>query len=206
MLAPAIARPLSSVLGRPLARLLGTPGQLGRENSMRNPRRTAQTAAALMVGLALVSAIAVLGSSLSASAKRNVDNAIAADYLITGSGGVSKSVAPVVEHVPGVDAIATIYSGQFEFRGSLSSLTATTPARLDRTVHLSMTAGTAAPALAGGDLARSQSPATRAASRRVPAGAWGPGPGSESGSKRDRRRRRPWQSWICPDWHVSATR
>ena len=54
MLAPAIARPLSSVIGRPLARLLGEPGKLGRENSMRSPRRTAQTASALMVGLALV--------------------------------------------------------------------------------------------------------------------------------------------------------
>ena len=65
MLAPAIARPLSGVLGRPLAALLGTPGQLGRENSMRSPRRTAQTASALMVGLALVSAMAVFGASLS---------------------------------------------------------------------------------------------------------------------------------------------
>ena len=62
------ARPLSSALGRPLAALLGMPGRLGRENSMRNPRRTAQTAAALMIGIALVSTIAVLGASLVASA------------------------------------------------------------------------------------------------------------------------------------------
>ena len=62
MLVPIVARPLSSALGRPLAALLGTPGRLGRENSMRNPRRTAQTAAALMVGIALVSTIAVLGA------------------------------------------------------------------------------------------------------------------------------------------------
>ena len=68
MLAPIVARPMSRPLGRPLAALLGTPGRLGRENSMRSPRRTAQTAAALMVGMALVSAIAVLGASLSKSA------------------------------------------------------------------------------------------------------------------------------------------
>ncbi len=49
-LAPAVARPMASVLGRPLARLLGMSGRLGRENSMRSPRRTAQTASALMVG------------------------------------------------------------------------------------------------------------------------------------------------------------
>ena len=152
MLAPVAARPLSGVLGRPLARVLGEPGRLGRANSMRNPRRTAQTAAALMVGLALVSAIAVLGSSLSTSAKRNVDDAISADYLVTGTGGVSTSVAAIAARVAGIDAVATVYQGQFELRGALSSLTATTADDLGRTVHLSMTAGNAAAALAGGRL------------------------------------------------------
>ena len=94
MLAPAIARPLSSVLGRPLAALLGTPGELGRENSMRSPRRTAQTASALMVGLALVSAMAVFGASLSESATSSIDQAISADLLVSanGSGQLSDSV------------------------------------------------------------------------------------------------------------------
>ena len=66
MLAPIVARPIAGTLGRPLAALLGTPGRLGRANSMRSPRRTAQTAPppALMVGLALVSTIAVIGASL----------------------------------------------------------------------------------------------------------------------------------------------
>ena len=54
-----------SALGRPVAAVFGMPGRLGRENSMRNPRRTAQTAGALMIGIALVSTIAVLGASLS---------------------------------------------------------------------------------------------------------------------------------------------
>jgi putative ABC transport system permease protein len=84
MLAPTVARPMSSALGRPLAALLGTPGRLGRENSMRSPRRTAQTAAALMVGIGLVSAIAVLGASLSQSAKTNLDSAVTAEDIITG--------------------------------------------------------------------------------------------------------------------------
>jgi ABC-type antimicrobial peptide transport system permease subunit len=56
-----------------VAALLGTPGRLGQANSTRTPRRTAQTAAALMVGLSLVSTIAVLGASLSTSAKNSVD-------------------------------------------------------------------------------------------------------------------------------------
>jgi len=52
---------------------------------MRSPRRTAQTSAALMVGLALVSTIAVFGASLSKSATSSVDEAISADYIITAS-------------------------------------------------------------------------------------------------------------------------
>ena len=129
MLAPAVARPLSSVIGRPLARLLGVSGRLGRENSMRSPRRTAQTASALMVGLALVSAIAVFGASLSRSATSSVDNAIRADLIVTntstnGSGQFGNTVPVVAAAVPGVTATSTVYSGQFEFRHSLENLIA----------------------------------------------------------------------------------
>ena len=85
MLAPTVARPMSSAIGRPLARAFRISGKLGRENSMRSPRRTAQTSSALMVGLALVSTIAVFGASLSKSATSSVDNAISADYIITNS-------------------------------------------------------------------------------------------------------------------------
>jgi putative ABC transport system permease protein len=151
-LVPVVARPLSSALGRPLASLLGTPGKLGRENSMRNPRRTAQTAGALMIGLALVSTIAVLGASLSTSTKNSVDSAISADYIVTGSGGFSKSVAPAVSRLPGVTTTTTIYQGQFEFNGSLSTLVAATPANLPSTVTLNVTSGTGAPAMAAGRL------------------------------------------------------
>ncbi len=153
MLAPIVARPMSSALGRPLAALLGTPGRLGRENSMRSPRRTAQTAAALMVGMALVSAIAVLGASLSKSATSNVDSAVTADYIITGpSSGFSTSVAPAVSRIPGVATVTTVYKGQFELRGSLQSLAGVTPTDLPRTVHLAITAGSGARGLAAGQL------------------------------------------------------
>ncbi len=152
MLVPIIARPLSSALGRAPAALLGIAGRLGRENSMRNPRRTAQTAAALMIGLALVSTIAVLGASLSKSAADQVDSAVNADYVITGSGGFSKSVTAAVSHLPGVTTTTTVYRGQFEFRGSLSSLAAASTAGLSQTVNLHVTSGSGAPAMAAGQL------------------------------------------------------
>jgi putative ABC transport system permease protein len=154
-LAPAVARPMASVIGRPLARLLGMSGRLGRENSMRSPRRTAQTASALMVGLALVSAIAVFGASLSRSATSSVDNAISADYIITtgnnAQGGFSDAVGPAAASVHGVTATSTVYQDQFELKGSLENLTAVSTRDLSATVILDMTEGSAS-TLADGEL------------------------------------------------------
>ncbi|MGH9080179.1 MAG: ABC transporter permease [Acidimicrobiales bacterium] len=157
MLAPVVARPMANALGRPLAGLLGISGRLGRENSMRSPRRTAQTSSALMVGLALVSTIAVFGASLSRSATSSVDNAISADYIITnsgngGQGGFSNSVAAAASRVPGVTAVSTVYNDEFEVQNSVTSLTAVSADRLSQTVKLRMESGTGAPALAAGQL------------------------------------------------------
>ena len=153
MLAPAVARPLSSAIGRPLARLLGEPGQLGRENSMRSPRRTAQTASALMVGLALVAAISVFGASVSRSATSSADQAISAGLIVTasGSGQLSNSVPATASAVPGVTADTTVYRSQFELQNTLATLTAVSTAHLADTLILRMTAGTPA-ALARGEL------------------------------------------------------
>jgi putative ABC transport system permease protein len=152
-LAPAIARPLSSVIGRPLARVLGEPGKLGRENSMRSPRRTAQTASALMVGLALVAAMSVFGASVSRSATSSADQAISADLIVsaTGSGELSNSAASLASAVPGVTASSDVYQGQFEFQNALSQLTAVSTKNLADTVILRMTSGSSA-ALAQGEL------------------------------------------------------
>jgi putative ABC transport system permease protein len=154
-LAPAVARPMASVIGRPLARLFGMSGRLGRENSMRNPRRTAQTASALMVGLALVSAIAVFGASLSRSATSSVDNAISADLIVTvpnnAQGGFSDAVAPTASGVNGVTASSTVYQDQFEVKGSLENLTAVSTHDVSDTVILNMTEGSSS-TLADGQL------------------------------------------------------
>ena len=157
MLAPVVARPMASVIGRPLARVFGIAGKLGRENSMRSPRRTAQTASALMVGLALVATIAVFGASLSKSATSSVDNAINANYIITssaqgGAGGFSNSVSSAAAKVPGVTAVSTVYQGAFELRRSVSNLTAVSTDHLPRTVILRMDSGHGASSLAAGQL------------------------------------------------------
>jgi putative ABC transport system permease protein len=155
MLAPLIARPMSSVIGRPLAGILGISGKLGRENSMRSPRRTAQTAAALLVGLALVSTIAVFGASVSRSATASVDQAVSADYIITSSSGqgeFSAATATSAQRVAGVTAVSTVYTGEFKFRSDLDNLTAVSPNHLPDTIILRMDSGTGAPALTAGRL------------------------------------------------------
>jgi putative ABC transport system permease protein len=157
MLAPLVARPMASAIGRPFERI-GVAGKLGRLNSMRSPRRTAQTAAALMVGLALVSTMAVFGASVSKSATASIDQAISADYIVTPSspsganGGFSASVADTLRRLPGVTVVSSALVGQFLFRDSLSTLTGLSPYRLSETIILRMASGVGAPSLAAGDL------------------------------------------------------
>ena len=82
LLSPLVAGPLSQLLGTPLAGALGTPGRLARENSARNPRRTATTAAALMIGLSLVSMASVLGESFRAEFDDILNTSVQADFLV----------------------------------------------------------------------------------------------------------------------------
>jgi putative ABC transport system permease protein len=82
-LSTSVARPVSRMIGAPIQRLFGTPGRLARENASRTPRRTARTASALMIGVALVSAAAVFASSLRDTFGRILDQSITADYIVT---------------------------------------------------------------------------------------------------------------------------
>jgi len=83
MLSPLIARPVAEVLTLPASWLHSVTGLLARENATRNPRRTASTAAALMIGLALVSLIAIFGASAKASFASAIDNQTRADFILS---------------------------------------------------------------------------------------------------------------------------
>ena len=78
-----VALPLSRVIGLPLPRLRGIAGQLARENAMRNPKRTAATASALMIGVGLVSFITIFAASTKASFSNTVDEAFTGDFIAT---------------------------------------------------------------------------------------------------------------------------
>lgn len=79
-LSPLLSTPVARILGAPMTRRV--PGRLGRLNAMRNPRRTATTAAALMIGLAMVSAVSLVGASAKASFATDVPAALGADLVV----------------------------------------------------------------------------------------------------------------------------
>ena len=87
ILGPVVASPASAVLGAPLARFRGITGTLARDNALRNPRRTASTASALLVGVAVVSLFTVLGASIKASVNESVDKSFAGDLVVSTGGG-----------------------------------------------------------------------------------------------------------------------
>ncbi|MFI7358723.1 ABC transporter permease [Streptomyces avidinii] len=83
LLAAGVVRVLAGVVLRPF----GSVGRLAERNALRNPRRTGATAAALMIGLALVACLSVVGSSMVASATEELDKSVGADYIINSETG-----------------------------------------------------------------------------------------------------------------------
>ncbi|MFT7475417.1 MAG: putative ABC transport system permease protein [Verrucomicrobiales bacterium] len=83
LLSSLVAAPIARVLGAPLGPIFNRPGSLATDNAARNPRRTATTAAALMIGLSLVSMAMVLGDSLKSEFSKVLETSVQADYLIT---------------------------------------------------------------------------------------------------------------------------
>src|SRR6185295_14701435 len=118
ILLPLGARPLAGVIGAPIRRL-GIQGKLGRENAMRNPRRTASTASALMIGLGLVAMVTVLAASLKASLDLTLEKALKADLVLTTSSQTpfSPDVADRVREVDGVASVSQFRQGGFRVAG-----------------------------------------------------------------------------------------
>ncbi|RKS67933.1 putative ABC transport system permease protein [Motilibacter peucedani] len=106
-LSPLLARPIAGTVGLLFRR--GMPGRLGGQNTVRNPRRTAVTASALMIGLALISGVSVLGASFKASVSKIATDSVGADFLLdTDNGGFPDTVVDAARGVPGVSAVAPL--------------------------------------------------------------------------------------------------
>jgi putative ABC transport system permease protein len=144
---PVIARPLSHWIGAPLPPTRGVTGALARENAMRNPRRTAATAAALMIGVALVGFITIFAASAKESIAVTLDRELQTDFIIGpssfigGAFGVSPSMAEAVAALPEVGAVSPLrYSGMY-VDGDSAFVTALDPSTVDELLDLGVREG-----------------------------------------------------------------
>jgi putative ABC transport system permease protein len=144
-LGPAVARPASRLIGAPLPRLRGMTGTLARENAMRNPKRTSTTAAALMVGVALVGFITIFASSAKASIDKTFDAQFTGDFVIDsgtfGFGGISPELANQLRDVPELDVVTSTRAAGVLFNGGEALLMGADAASADRIVDIGVLAG-----------------------------------------------------------------
>jgi putative ABC transport system permease protein len=143
---PAVVGPLLRAAGRVLpARWV--PGTLARESAARAPRRTSATAMALAIGLALISFMAVLSTSVKASMAAGYRETITADYVIESSrsemlGGLPPAVSQQVAALPQVSVASRLRFGHWKDGEATSALTAVDPRTLPAVTNVRLLAGT----------------------------------------------------------------
>ncbi len=115
LFSPRLIRPLASLSGRPLEWMRKLTGRLARENTQRNPSRTAVTAAALMIGLAVVAFVTVFAAGIKSSIATAVDESFQGDLVLQNTDGfspISPRAAEVARGVDGVEVISTLRASQ----------------------------------------------------------------------------------------------
>ncbi len=138
--------PLASTLGWPGTKIGGVAGRLARENAIRNPSRTASTASALMIGLALVAFVAVLGQGLRSSFEDAVDKLFVGDYALTSTDTftpLTVSAERALRGAPGVEVVSGIRAGSGKVLGKVQNVTAVEP-NMARVLRLTWKAGSPA--------------------------------------------------------------
>ena len=125
-LGPLLARPAARLLGAPLPRIKGVAGRLARETAMRNPRRTASTAAALMIGVALVAFISIFAESARASIRATIEDSFRGDFVVDsgsfGFGGFSPNLARDLNDLDEVAAASPVRMTPVEVDGEQTYL------------------------------------------------------------------------------------
>jgi ABC-type antimicrobial peptide transport system permease subunit len=145
LLSPVLSRPVVWVLGWPIARLAGPIGRMSRENARRNPRRTAATASALMIGLALVAMVSVLAQSMKDSVGRAFDRGFGADFSLqsTSFSGFSPDAVAAASRAPGVRSVTPVRFGTIKVADTKLPVMVAEPSALAAPIKLRIDAGTA---------------------------------------------------------------
>ncbi|OIJ84708.1 ABC transporter permease [Streptomyces monashensis] len=156
---PLLVRPVIRVLGAAFPALFGPVGRMSQRNALRNPRRTGATAAALMVGLALVGGMSVASASMSASFDRQIDKNLGADFMVQNANFTpfTRQVRDTVAATHGVGLVVAQRLTQVAVRLPDGRRVQTSAVGygpgLDDVVHLTYAQGGTAAALADGHLA-----------------------------------------------------
>jgi putative ABC transport system permease protein len=143
VLTPLLSRPLIAAAA-PVLRVFGVSGKLARQNSVRNPRRTAATASALMIGLTLITGMTVMAGSLLKSIDKMASSAIRADYVVSMANGnpLSPDVARKVAATDGVTASSPLRNAPSRIGGETEYLTGVTGAAIGELTDLKVDQGT----------------------------------------------------------------
>jgi putative ABC transport system permease protein len=143
VLAPVIAPAVLRVLAWPFARLFGYTGRLARENAVRNPRRSAATASALMIGLALITGVTVIANSALASFSKAFQTDLTAQFALTAASGqpVPAAVAEQARQLPGVKAVAEYTTLPIEVGSTQYAVTPANAADLVAAQRVNMASG-----------------------------------------------------------------
>jgi putative ABC transport system permease protein len=150
LVAPRLVRPLAAALGAPAARLAGSAGRLARQNATRNPGRTASTAAALMIGLALVTVVATLGAGLRHSTAAALEQQVNADYVVTSENGfqqLSARARQPLPSIPGVGVASPVLDDRANAFGKDVQVEGVDPVTIGDVYSFAWTAGSSARAL-----------------------------------------------------------
>jgi putative ABC transport system permease protein len=145
LFSPRLVRPLASVTGRPLERLRGLTGRLARENAMRKPGRTATTAAALMIGLALIVFVTVFAAGINSSIAKTIDDSFRGEIVVQNTDGFSpipRDALDVARDVDGVSTVSSITYAAGQLAGGQGiQLAAVDPATLGQVLALDFQSG-----------------------------------------------------------------
>ena len=140
---PVISRPVVALAALVYRRLYGTVGNLAGQNSLRNPRRTAATASALMIGLALVTTMSILGSSAKDSVDKSIEENFYGDLVVSNVIGVpfSPSIANRIERTDGVAEVSRLRYANASFDGGGQGVMGIEPRSLAEVANVPMVEG-----------------------------------------------------------------
>ena len=146
MLSPLVAVPVTRIMGWPMAKTAGAAGHLAKQNAGRSPQRTATTAAALMIGLAVVSMTLTVGESVKAQFRTTLESSVRADYLAVHDSGDSFSTdaADGLVATGLVDDLTRFRYDRAEIGGVRQSMMGTDLAATEALFDLDISAGVAA--------------------------------------------------------------